>query len=118
MVVKYAAHRGFKSQFPENTLPAFKAAYEAQCQVIETDLHITSDDEIVIAHDIDTNRVFGEDYVITETAWKGKLDQLLTLREPRSPIPLFDDVLTWVIEVWDNGGQIKLMLDIKPDNNP
>lgn len=118
MEVKYAAHRGFKAQFPENTLPAFKAAVEAKCQVIETDLHITSDNEVIIAHDIDTNRVFGEDYIVTETPWKGKLDQLLTLREPRSPIPLFKDVLSWVAEVWDNGKEVKLMLDIKADNNP
>lgn len=118
MAVKYAAHRGFKARYPENTQPAFQAAFEAKCQVIETDVHITSDNEVVIAHDIDTRRVFGENYVVTETAWHGKLDQLQTLREPRSPMPLFKDVLAWAAGVWDQGGEIKLMLDIKADNDP
>lgn len=114
----FAAHRGFKACFPENTMPAFQAAVEAGCSVIETDVHITSDNKVVIAHDVDTTRVFGEAYNICKTPWEGKLDTLLTLREPRSPMPLMENLLSWVCGVYDDGGSVKLMLDIKLDNDP
>jgi phosphatidylglycerol phospholipase C len=99
---------------------AFQAAVDAGCDVIETDLHISADGYIVIAHDIDTLRVFGEKHIITATNYIGVLDQLLTLREPRSRMPIFEEVLQWAIDVNNrtDGRVIKLMLDIKADNDP
>jgi glycerophosphoryl diester phosphodiesterase len=44
------AHRGYKSKFPENTLPAFKAAIEAGSNVLETDLHLSKDGVVVLSH--------------------------------------------------------------------
>lgn len=80
---------------------------------------------MIIAHDIDTSRVFGVDHDITKTNFNGVLDQLLTLEEPRSKIPTFDELLQWCIKVNDQNGfnqtndnVIKLMLDIKVDNDP
>ena len=46
-----AAHRGDKKNFPENTMPAFVAAYEAGTDMIETDIHMTKDGELIIMHD-------------------------------------------------------------------
>jgi phosphatidylglycerol phospholipase C len=99
---------------------AFQAAVDAGCDVIETDLHISADGYIVIAHDIDTLRVFGEEHIITATNYIGVLDQLSTLREPRSRMPIFEEVLQWAIDVnkRTDGRVIKLMLDIKADNDP
>lgn len=101
-------------------MSAFQAAVDAGCDVIETDLHISADGYIVIAHDIDTLRVFGEEHIITATNYIGVLDQLLTLREPRSRMPIFEEVLQWAIDVNNrtDGRVIKLMLDIKADNDP
>ena len=101
-------------------MSAFQAAVDAGCDVIETDLHISADGYIVIAHDIDTLRVFGEEHIITATNYIGVLDQLLTLREPRSRMPIFEEVLQWAIDVnkRTDGRVIKLMLDIKADNDP
>lgn len=65
--------------------------------------------------------MFGKKYDITKTDYHGCLDQLLTLEEPSSKIPLFDEVLEWCInvneELKDSNRQIKLMLDIKTDND-
>lgn len=83
-------------------------------------MHISADGKIVIAHDINTLRVFGEEHDITTTNYVGVLDQLLTLKEPRSKIPLFEEVLEWVIKMNNTNSSrvIKLMLDIKTDNDP
>ena len=44
------AHRGASFHAPENTKAAFLKAYEFGVDGIETDLHLTSDGEIVIHH--------------------------------------------------------------------
>ncbi len=44
-------HRGARGLKPENTLPSFEAAIEAGVSSIETDLHLTRDDEVVLIHD-------------------------------------------------------------------
>ena len=45
------AHRGDSRHFPENTLPAFHSASEMGADCIETDVHLTSDGQIVMCHD-------------------------------------------------------------------
>ncbi|WP_225742981.1 glycerophosphodiester phosphodiesterase [Marinilactibacillus sp. Marseille-P9653] len=45
------AHRGFSSQFPENTMLAFEKAVEAGADGIELDVQLTRDKEVVIFHD-------------------------------------------------------------------
>ena len=44
------AHRGFKAKHPENTMGAFKGAVEVGAQAIETDIHLTKDDVVVLSH--------------------------------------------------------------------
>ena len=46
-----AAHRGLCARYPENTMPAFKAALDAGVDQIEFDLRVTLDGEIVVIHD-------------------------------------------------------------------
>lgn len=48
---KVFAHRGDSHNYPENTLEAFNSAIEMKVDVIETDVHLTKDDKIVIWHD-------------------------------------------------------------------
>ncbi|GAA0443860.1 glycerophosphodiester phosphodiesterase [Lentibacillus halophilus] len=45
------AHRGASSLAPENTMPSFKLAYELGAEGIETDVHLTRDNETVLMHD-------------------------------------------------------------------
>lgn len=45
------AHRGFSSQFPENTLLAFREAERIGADMVECDVHLTQDGELVVIHD-------------------------------------------------------------------
>ncbi|MFH1050648.1 MAG: glycerophosphodiester phosphodiesterase family protein [bacterium] len=47
-----AAHRGSSGNAPENTISAFRLAYEEGANMIETDLQFTSDGYIVAVHDL------------------------------------------------------------------
>lgn len=49
--IPVAAHRGNVDGFPENTMPAYRSAYEIGADSIELDLHMTKDGEIVLIHD-------------------------------------------------------------------
>ncbi|NDD58225.1 MAG: hypothetical protein EBZ47_03095 [Chlamydiae bacterium] len=44
------AHRGARTIYPENTLPAFKAAWESGADFIELDIQITKDRKAIIHH--------------------------------------------------------------------
>jgi glycerophosphoryl diester phosphodiesterase len=45
------AHRGARSELPENTIPAFTRAVELGARGLETDAHRSSDGEAVLVHD-------------------------------------------------------------------
>ena len=51
-----AAHRGWKSKYPENTMEAFKAALTLDVDQLETDVRITRDGELVLIHDATVDR--------------------------------------------------------------
>ena len=53
------AHRGASAHRPQNTLPAFELAVAQRADMIETDLHRTSDGAIVITHDEDLTGLGG-----------------------------------------------------------
>lgn len=49
-------HRGLSSIYPENTMAAFKGAYDDGMDGIELDVHMTKDGEIVVIHDFFMDR--------------------------------------------------------------
>jgi glycerophosphoryl diester phosphodiesterase len=73
------AHRGASRDAPENTLEAFFLAVEQSADMIETDLHMTSDGEIVLLH----NPEVGDSEVgqLTLDEVRKKLPGLVTLPE-------------------------------------
>lgn len=44
------AHRGFKVEFPENSMKAFEGAVAIGAHALETDIHITRDNVVVLSH--------------------------------------------------------------------
>jgi glycerophosphoryl diester phosphodiesterase len=50
------AHRGARSERPENTLPAFARALELGARGLETDAWLAADGEVVLAHDARVRR--------------------------------------------------------------
>lgn len=49
--MKFIAHRGLSSLYPENTIPAFEGAAECGFEAFELDVHTTKDGEWVVIHD-------------------------------------------------------------------
>lgn len=59
-----AAHRGDSYNYYENTLSAFKGAIDSGADMIETDVHLTKDNELVLIHDDKVDRTTnGHGYV-------------------------------------------------------
>ncbi|BDQ03097.1 glycerophosphodiester phosphodiesterase family protein [Ignavibacterium sp.] len=59
------AHRGASYKAPENTIPAFKVAFDEQADFIEGDFWLTADNEIVCIHDSNTSRVGNKNIKVT-----------------------------------------------------
>ena len=51
-----AAHRGWRTKYPENTLEAFRAAEALGVDQLELDIRVTKDNELVIIHDATVDR--------------------------------------------------------------
>lgn len=70
--VEVVAHRGSGTgtvepqSAPENTLPAFEAAWAEGADACELDAHLTRDGEIVVIHDETTGRTCDTDLVVAE----------------------------------------------------
>lgn len=77
--VKMVAHRGVSGLELENTIAAFVVAGNRSYYGIETDVHVTKDEQFAVFHDDNLKRVAGVDKVVEEN----------TLAELQS-IPLFD----------------------------
>ncbi|MCJ1485274.1 hypothetical protein MMC06_005448 [Schaereria dolodes] len=104
------AHRGYKAEYPENTMGAFRGAVKVGAHAIETDIHLSKDGEVVISHDATLKRCFGKTERIIDCSWD-YLSEQRTLREPHEPMPRLKDVLEYLAspsleEIW-------LLLDIK-----
>lgn len=110
--LKYVAHRGASYYAPENSMAAFKLAWELGADGAECDIHMTKDNQIVISHDANTARLTAQKLEIAKSTYSElkKLD--LRLSPTNSPyfegerIPLLADVLktipkgrTFVIEI-------------------
>ena len=54
--LRYQAHRGVSTEFPENTIPAFQAAIDQGYKFIELDPNFTLDQRCVLMHDSTINR--------------------------------------------------------------
>jgi glycerophosphoryl diester phosphodiesterase len=74
------AHRGFSSRFPENTLPAIRAAIRLGVDMVEIDVQQTRDNELVVFHDYRLDRIYGVRKRVRE-ALRRELPDAPTLNE-------------------------------------
>ncbi len=95
------AHRGASFDAPENTLAAFRLAWEQGADGIEADFRLSSDGQIVCIHDEDTERTAGISRKISDSsleelrnlevgAWKGERwrgEKIPTLAEVLNLVP-------------------------------
>jgi glycerophosphoryl diester phosphodiesterase len=99
--IEWVAHRGESADAPENTMAAFRLAWERKVGTIELDVHLTRDGELVVCHDPDTKRTTGVDRKIKESTaaelraldagrWKGERwagEKIPSLGEALETIP-------------------------------
>lgn len=73
---KIIAHRGASHDAPENTLAAFRLAWEQGSDGIEGDFFLTTDNRVVCIHDKTTKRTAGTDLKVVESSYPelAKLD--------------------------------------------
>ena len=60
------AHRGLALDHPENTLGAFTAALDSGADILETDVHLSKDGSVIVAHDPDLTRVAGRPGLVAD----------------------------------------------------
>jgi glycerophosphoryl diester phosphodiesterase len=98
--VEWVAHRGESADAPENTLAAFKLAWERGVKAIELDVHLSADGALVVSHDADTKRTTGVEKKIKETDSRTLLDlDAGRWKDPRwagEKLPLLDDALATI----------------------
>jgi len=61
------AHRGASRQAPQNTIPAFKLAWELGADAVEGDFRQTKDGHIVCIHDDNTGKVADRKLIINQS---------------------------------------------------
>ena len=95
------AHRGASYDAPENTLAAFKLAWEQGADGIEGDFFLSQDGHLVCIHDKDTKRFTGKSLIVNDTplavlqkldvgSWKDKKfasERIPTIAEVFATIP-------------------------------
>lgn len=125
--VMVAAHRGWKSKYPENTLLAFRKALEYGVQMLEFDLRLTKDKVVVVIHDQTVDRTTNgtgkvQDFTLEEIKKldAGQGEEIPTLKELCELITQFPNVLLNVeikpnehaIEVADQGIALLTQYDL------
>jgi glycerophosphoryl diester phosphodiesterase len=109
--VSILAHRGVSTEAPENTLAAVRAAIAAGADYLETDIQLSKDDVLVVAHDSDFSRLGG----VAKKVWELTYEEIraIPLRQNAAPqfrnevTPTFDALLA------EAKGHIKVNIELK-----
>ena len=99
LILNGVAHRGLHTkdnhEVSENYLLAFQKAVDAKV-AIELDVHLTSDNQLVVIHDEDLKRLTDKDGIVEHLTLKELQEDYRLL--DGSVIPSFDEVLNLVME--------------------
>lgn len=104
-------HRGASGEAPENTMASFELAVEQQADLVELDVHLTSDGVLVVIHDFAVDRTTdGHGLVMDLTSAEVRgLDA--AARFPggfrRQVVPTLDEVLEWA------RGHVAIAIELK-----
>lgn len=63
---RIVAHRGASEIAPENTVAAFRRAWQLGVEACELDVHVSKDGAVVVIHDASTKRTTGVDKAVAE----------------------------------------------------
>lgn len=77
MLFMIIAHRGYAKNHPENTIPAFDAAFNHGAGAIETDIRLTKDGFVVISHNDIIN--LNDKRIVLSSTLKKDIKEILDL---------------------------------------
>ncbi|KZT29367.1 PLC-like phosphodiesterase [Neolentinus lepideus HHB14362 ss-1] len=111
-------HRGASAAFPENTLASFEAAIRDGAEGIESDVHMSLDDVVVMFHDPSLERTTDGTGLIRERYWYGPdgMEHVRTKKEPKQAIPTFPETIELLMK--PENQHVKLNVDVKIQNDP
>ncbi|KAJ3998339.1 PLC-like phosphodiesterase [Lentinula boryana] len=125
--------------FPENTLASFEAAIRDGAEGIESDVHVSSDDVVIMFHDpgaffmLNLSRTTDSTGAIKDRTWYGEngMEHVRTVKEPKQSIPTFAETITLLMQASSfpyrsreltcylpENQHVKFNVDVKPQNNP
>jgi glycerophosphoryl diester phosphodiesterase len=110
--VKIIAHRGgvVGDTYAENSPAALEAAIERGYWMIEVDIRESKDGRLVVQHDPDFGRFFGDSRLVSDMRW----EEIRNLKAtPGNSRPLEFHELAAMCR-----GKLELMLDTKPPDHP
>jgi glycerophosphoryl diester phosphodiesterase len=108
------AHRGGYSEFPENSLSAFRHAFSHGAHGIECDLRLSRDGVVFVLHDNNLERLTGSNLLTSNLSGQELLK--LKLRDPLYPGRSSDESpLTLDRLLHEYGGRMLLWLELKLD---
>ncbi|QOV92528.1 glycerophosphodiester phosphodiesterase [Humisphaera borealis] len=96
-MIEWVAHRGESADAPENTMSAYKLAWERGVAAAELDVHLTKDGQLILTHDADTSRTAGQKLIVKDSTVEEL--QKLDVGSWKSPkyagekMPLLEDVV-------------------------
>lgn len=111
------AHRGFSYAAPENTLYAFEYAVESGADYIELDVQITADEQVVVFHDKEINRVTNGTGKLSDYTY-AELQEFSAGCKFRKTEDFSDAKIPLLSEVFENiGNEILYNVEIKDKGN-
>ncbi|TBU41465.1 PLC-like phosphodiesterase [Dichomitus squalens] len=111
-------HRGASARFPENTLASFEAAIRDGAEGIESDVHVSVDDVVIMFHDPSVDRVTDGTGLIRERLWYGEdgMQALRTVKEPKQSLTTFEETIQLLMK--PENRHVKFNVDVKVQNKP
>lgn len=95
-------------------MAAFTAAVDTGVHALETDVHVTKDEVVVLSHDATMKRCFGVNRKIKDMTWD-EVKHIQTLKEPHQTMPALKNLFEYLAQ--PGMEEIWLLLDIKLDND-
>jgi glycerophosphoryl diester phosphodiesterase len=87
-----AAHRGGSLLWPENSFTAFNGAARLPVEFIEFDVHVSADDQLVVHHDANLDRMTNQSGAIMALDWADIARATITGTNDERP-PLLHEVI-------------------------
>ncbi|KAG6867478.1 hypothetical protein C0993_002301 [Termitomyces sp. T159_Od127] len=106
------------ARFPENTLASFEAAIRDGAEGIESDVHVSADNVVVMFHDPALERTTNGKGQIKDLNWHGAdgMAHLRTIKTPQQAIPTFAETIALLMR--PENMHAKFNVDVKVQNEP